>query len=302
MSNPIFSNSPVFGDPRNPKVRQGRQQLTADPSWGAPPPPGYGQSYGQGYGAGAPVVDSATLEAMYGAPPATNVQMRRMTYDDVVTKTGVLLAVLVIVAAVAYYLTPQVGMGLIWIGMIAGLGLGLVNAFKREPNPPLIIAYAVAEGVFLGGISFLFQEVYVGGADVQPIVLQAVLATFATFAVCLVLFKSGKVRVTPKFTRWLIIAVGGYAVFSLANFVLSFFVASDGFGPLRNGAVGIGISLLAVGLAAASLIVDFDGIKRGVEGGVPAKYAWTASFGLLVTLVWLYFELLRLLAMLAGRD
>ncbi|MCL2465942.1 MAG: Bax inhibitor-1/YccA family protein [Micrococcales bacterium] len=304
MSNPVFNNSPVFGDSRNPKVRQGRQQMAADPGWGTPPP-GYqhGPQYQAApYGTGAPTMDAASLESMYGAPSATNVQMRRMTYDDVVMKTGGLLALLVIVGAVAYYLTPQVGLGLIWGGMIAALGLGLVNAFKREPSPPLIIAYAVAEGVFLGGVSYLFQEIYVGGADVQPIVLQAVLATLATFGVTLALFRSGKVRVTPKFTRWLMIAIGGYALFSLLNFVLSFFIASEGFGPLRNGPVGIIVGLVAVGLAAASLIVDFDGIKRGVEIGAPAKYSWTASFGLLVTLVWLYFELLRLLAMFAGRD
>lgn len=295
MSNPVFNNSPVFGDPHNPRVREGRQQLAADPAWGSPAAYQYGT-------AGAQMTDAATLESMYAAPPATSVQMRRMTYDDVVVKTGALLALLVVVAAAAYHFTPQVGTGLIWGGMLVGLGLGLVNAFRRNPSPPLIVAYAVAEGVFLGGISYLFQNVYVGGADVQPIILQAVLATFGTFAAALLLFRSGKVRVTPKFTRWLLVAISGYVVFSLVNFVLSFFVASEGFGPLRSGPWGVIIGLLAVGMAAASLIVDFDMIKRGVEGGAPAKYSWSASFGLLVTLVWLYLELLRLFAIFAGRD
>ncbi|MCL2092311.1 MAG: Bax inhibitor-1/YccA family protein [Micrococcales bacterium] len=295
MSNPVFNNSPVFGDPSNPKVRQGRQQLAADPAWGSPSAYQYGTT-------GAQVMDAATLESMYDAPSATSVQMRRMTYDDVVVKTGGLLALLVVVAAVSYNLTPQVGMVLVWGGMLVGLGLGLVNAFRRNPSPPLIIAYAVAEGVFLGGISWVFQSYTISGGSAQPIILQAVLATFGTFFAALLLFRSGKVRVTPKFTRWLIIAISGYVAFSLINLVMSFFVASDGFGPLRNGPFGIIIGLVAVGLAATSLIVDFDGIKRGVEGGIPAKYSWTASFGLLVTLVWLYLELLRLFAMLAGRD
>lgn len=295
MSNPVFNNSPVFGDPHNPQVREGRRKMAADPAWGTATAHQYGT-------AGAQVMDVAGLESMYDAPSATSVQMRRMTYDDVVIKTGGLLALLVVVAAVSYNLTPQVGTGLVWGGMLVGLVLGLVNAFKRNPSPPLIIAYAIAEGVFLGGISWVFEAFTIAGGSAQPIILQAVLATFGTFFAALLLFRSGKVRVTPKFTRWLIIALSGYVVFSLANVVMSFFVASDGFGPLRNGPWGILIGLLAVGMAAASLIVDFDGIKRGVEGGVPAKYSWTASFGLLVTLVWLYLELLRIFAIFAGRD
>ena len=293
MSNPVFNNSPVFGDPNNPRVREGRRQLTADPDWGTASSYQYGTT-------GAQATDAATLESMYAAPPATNVQMRRMTYDDVVVKTGGLLALMAVVGAAAYHYTPQVGTALIWGGMIVGLVLGMVNAFKRNPSPPLIAAYAVAEGVFLGGISYLFQNVYVGGSDVQPIIFQAVLATAATFVAALLLFRSGKVRVTPKFTRWLMIAMVGYMAFSLLNFALSFFVASAGFGPLRSGPWGIVVGVLAVGMAAASLIVDFDGIKRGVEGGAPAKYSWSASFGLLVTLVWLYLELLRLFAIFAG--
>ena len=92
----------------------------------------------------------------------------------------------------------------------------------------------------------------------------------------------------------------GYLLFSLANLVASFFIASDGFGPFRNGIWGVLAGLVGVGLAAASLIVDFDAIKRGVENGAPAKFAWSAAFGLIVTLVWLYLEFLRLFAILRG--
>ncbi|MGO1205148.1 Bax inhibitor-1/YccA family protein, partial [Cellulosimicrobium funkei] len=128
-----------------------------------------------------------------------------------------------------------------------------------------------------------------------------VLATVATFAAALFLFRSGKVRVTPKFTRWLLIAMVGYLAFSLVNVVLVLFGVLDGWG-MRGGTIGIVVGLIAVGLAAASLIVDFDSIKRGVEAGVPAKFAWSAAFGLMVTLIWLYLEFLRLFAILQSSD
>ncbi|MNW62896.1 Bax inhibitor 1 like protein [compost metagenome] len=131
--------------------------------------------------------------------------------------------------------------------------------------------------------------------------VQAVLATVTTFAAALFLFKSGKVRVTPKFTRWLIIAMVGYLAFSLVNLLLTMTGVLDGWG-MRSGGLGIIVGLVAVGLAAASLIVDFDSIKRGVEAGVPAKFAWSAAFGLMVTLIWLYLEFLRLFAILQGND
>lgn len=291
MANPVFNNSPVFGDPR--KQPQGRQQ---QPAWGTPSATA---TYGS---AGPATVDAATLDQMYGAPAATTRDTGRLTYDDVIVKTAGLLGLLVVVAAGSWYLTPQMPW-LLWVGMIGGLVLGLVNAFRRTPSPALITLYTVFEGVFLGGISYLFSNFVVDSTSTgtaQPIVLQAVIATFVTFGAALALFKSGKVRVTPKFTRWLLIAMVGYLGYSLLNFVLSFFVASDGFGPLRNGWLGVAVGLVAVGLAAASLIVDFDSIKRGVEGGVPRSFAWTAAFGLIVTLVWLYLEFLRLFAILSS--
>ncbi|WP_159810151.1 Bax inhibitor-1/YccA family protein [Cellulomonas citrea] len=285
MSNPVFSSSPVFGDPR--KQKQGQ--------------PGAVQTYGM---PGAQTADAASLENLYTAPSATSAQMRRMTYDDVVVKTGGLLALLVVVAAATWAVTPQ----LPWLYLpaaLVGLVLGLVNSFKKNPSPALIVAYTIAEGVFLGGISYLFQNLAVQGSSTgtaQPIVLQAVLGTFVTFAASLILFRSGKVRVTPKFTRWLLIAMVGYLGFSLVNVLLMLVMPGSAWGPLRNGPWGIIAGLVAVGLAAASLIVDFDSIKRGVEQGVPAKFAWTAAFGLIVTLVWLYLELLRLFSILSGRN
>lgn len=254
MSNPVFNRDPVFN--------------------------------GRGVGAAQATVDAATLDQMYAQPSATPRETGRMTYDDVIIRTVGMFAVIVVTGAATWLLAPQ----LFWVGMVGGLVLGLVNAFKREPSPALIMAYAAFQGVFLGGISAVFESQW------QGVVMQAILATLATFAACLVLFRSGRIRVTPKFTRWLVIALAGYLVFALTNFVLSFFIASEGFGPLRNGPLGIIIGLVAVGLASFSLIVDFDAVKRGVEGGAPRKYAWTAAFGLAVTLIWLYIEFLRLIA------
>lgn len=287
MSNPVFTNSQVFGEPR-----RGRGGVQAPPA----PPAGW---QAQQAGTAAAGMNAATLEQMYAAQSATTRDTGRLTYDDVIMKTGGLLALLVVVAAATWMLAP----GLFWIGALVGLVLGLVNAFKREPSPVLIVAYTIAQGVFLGGISFVFQYMEVADTttgNAQPIVLQAVIGTFATFGAALALYSSGKVRVTPKFTRWLLIAMVGYLVFSLVNVVLMFFMPGGDFGPLRQGWVGVLVGLVAVGLAAASLIMDFDAIKRGVQQGVPAKYAWSAAFGLIVTLVWLYLEILRILAILRG--
>lgn len=293
MSNPVFSRSDVFGEPRRTGAAGARRGGTATypnqtPAYGTPPQSG---QYGQYGAAGQQAADASQLDAMYQSPSATTADTKRLTYDDVIIKTGGLLALLVVVGAATWMLAPG-----LWIaGMIVGLVLGLVNAFKRNPSPVLIVLYTVAQGVFLGGISRFYE------AQSNGIVLQATLATVATFAAALFLFRSGKVRVTPKFTRWLMIAMIGYAAFSLINLVLVWTGVLGGWG-MRGGTLGIIIGLVAVGLAAASLIVDFDSIKRGVEAGVPAKMAWAAAFGLLVTLIWLYLEFLRLIAIFQSSD
>lgn len=265
MANPVFDNSALFGDQR----RVGR-----------------GGTLAQG-AAGAQTADAVTLEQMYATPDATTRETGRLTYDDVIIRTVGLLALLVVAGAATWVLAPE----LFWAGAIVGLVLGLVNAFKKKPSPVLITLYALAQGVFLGGISAFYEAKWNG------IVGQAVLATLCVFVVSLVAFRSGKVRVTPKFTRGLMIGMVGYLLFSLINVGMMLFGVNGGdFGPLRSGPWGILVGLFAVGLAAASLVVDFDSIKRGVDRGVPRSFAWYASFGLLVTLIWLYLELLRIIA------
>ena len=289
MSNPVFNNSAIFGEPKRARTGQGAAgTVQQNPAYGTAPQQAQYGSYG------AQTADAATLDAMYNAPTATTADTKRLTYDDVIIKTGGLLALLVVVGAASWQLVDT--MPFLWIGgAIVGLVLGLVNAFKKSPSPALIVAYTIAQGAFLGGISAFYNTQWNG------VVVQAVLATVTTFAAALFLFKSGKVRVTPKFTRWLIIAMVGYLAFSLVNLLLTMTGVLDGWG-MRSGGLGIIVGLVAVGLAAASLIVDFDSIKRGVEAGVPAKFAWSAAFGLMVTLIWLYLEFLRLFAILQSSD
>ena len=278
MSNPVFDNNAIFRDPKKAGKpgQAGRQTGTVV----------------QDSTATAAGYSAAQLDQMYGAPSATAAQTGRMTYDDVIMKSAFLLTIVVVAAAVTWFAAPEAArMPLAIGGALIGFVLGMVNSFKKSPSPALIMLYGVAEGVFLGGISWYFEAQWPG------IVVQAVLATMSTFAACLVLFRSGKVRVTPKFTKWLLIAMVGYLVFSLVNVLLMVFNVGGGdFGPLRSGGLGILVGLFAVGLAAAMLIMDFDSIKRGVEQSVPAKFAWTAAFGLVVTLVWMYLEFLRLIA------
>lgn len=238
------------------------------------------------------------LQDLYNKPAAGPSQTGRMTYDDVIMKTVMTLA-LVLVGAALGWIYPV----LMIPGMIVGLVLGLVNSFKKEPSPALILCYAAFEGMFLGGLSGLLEGMYPG------IAIQAILGTLSVFAVTLVLFRNGKVRATPKMTRFFMIALGGYALFSLINFALTMFgVLNNPWGmrgmdiPGTNIPFGFVLGLLAIGLAAFSLIVDFTSIEKGIQNGVPTKYSWTAAFGLTVTLVWLYVEILRLLAILRGND
>jgi uncharacterized YccA/Bax inhibitor family protein len=237
------------------------------------------------------------LNELYAKPSATSQDADRMSYDDTITKTATVFVVLLIGAAVGWII-PQ----LMWVGLIAGFVLAMVNIFKKEPSAPLVFAYAAAEGVFLGGISMMLEAIY------PSIVLQAVMGTLIVFATVLLLFRSGKVRASAKATRIFMIAGFSYLAFSLVNVVLMLTgVSTDPWG-LRTGIeiagipLGVIIGLFAIVLASYSLVMDFDYIQRGVENGAPRKFGWRAAFGLTLTLVWLYLEIIRLLAILRGGD
>jgi len=267
MSNPVFERMrdsrgyATFGPP------QGRTRADV-PGWSTP--------------------SASDLDHLYAQPAATTADTGRMTYDDVVVKTGIVFVGL-LVAAVVGWQVP----GLALIGILGGLALGLVNSFKRNPSPALIVGYGVLEGLALGGITAVFNARYPG------IAVQAVLATFSVFAVVLVGFRSGRLRTSPRLNKIFFIAIMGYLVFQVLNLVLVGFAGQT---SLRTGGLGLLIGAAAVLLASYSLVMDFEFIRAGVQQGAPARFAWTAAFGLTVTLVWLYLELLRILAILRNEN
>ncbi|HEU4555970.1 MAG TPA: Bax inhibitor-1/YccA family protein [Chitinophaga sp.] len=179
-------------------------------------------------------------------------------------------------------------------GAIAGFILALVIIFKKEWAPYLAPAYALCEGLFLGGISALYSSLYEG------IVLQAVGLTFGTFIALLVLYRARVIRATARFKAVVFTATAGIAIFYLIAWVLRFFNINIPF--LHEGStVGIIFSLVVVAIAALNLVLDFDMIENGAAQGAPKYFEWFASFALLITLVWLYLEILRLLAKLNRR-
>ncbi len=231
------------------------------------------------------------VEAAYYGPTATARDTGRMTVDDVVVRTAVLLGIAVASGAATWALGLG---GLAFPAAIVGLVMGLVIGFKQVTNPGVIMAYAAVEGVFLGGISQFFNAVYPG------IVVQAVAGTGAVTAVMLGLYRSGRIRVTPQFTKMVVGATLGFLALIVVNLVAGFFV-EGGLG-LREGPLGIVVGLVAIGLASLNLVLDFDLIEKSARQGVPARWAWFAAFGIMVTLVWLYIEMLRLLSILRGDD
>lgn len=225
----------------------------------------------------------------YGAAAPTAPGDRPMTIDDVVTKTGITLGVAVI-AGILIMLAPiQLALTLALPAMIIGLVLSLVIIFKKSPSAPLILLYAAVQGVFLGAVTTFFESRFPG------IAIQALIGTVGVFGGMLVVYRTGAVKVTPRLTKWVIGATIGAAVLMLANLVAGFFV-SGGLGIRSGGPLSIGISLLFIGIAAFSFLLDFDAADQAIRNGTPAKYAWYIAFGLLVTLVWLYLEILRLLS------
>ncbi|MGE2719202.1 Bax inhibitor-1/YccA family protein [Mycolicibacterium komanii] len=228
---------------------------------------------------------------------------RPMTIDDVVTKTGVTLAVLSAVAVVTYFLAavnPAVALPLAMVGAIGGLVLVLVATFgRKQDKPAIVLSYAALEGLFLGAISWVFgKSVEIAGGSAGALITQAVLATFGVFFGMLVVYKTGAIRVTPKFTRMIVAGLFGVLVLMLGNLVLGMFGVGggEGMGLRAGGPIAIIFSLVCIGLAAFSFLIDFDSADQMIRAGAPEKAAWGVALGLTVTLVWLYIEILRLLS------
>jgi uncharacterized YccA/Bax inhibitor family protein len=228
-------------------------------------------------------LENDSLEATYASPAASSLRTGRVTMDDVVMRTATLFAVLVAVGAFAWGANSP---GLALVGFLGGFVLAMVNIFSKKVRVPLIVAYAAAQGLALGTVSRIYNEAYSG------IVGQAVIGTLCAFGGILIAYRSGKIRVTPKFTRIMVGALIGYVVFSL----ITLFTGRPG------GSLGLLIAVGAVALATFFLVLDFDQIERTIAAGAPQQESWRMAFGLMVTIVWLYMEVLRLLSILRNNE
>ncbi|KHL15620.1 putative YccA/Bax inhibitor family protein [Mumia flava] len=280
-SNPVFTRSEEFN-------RTTAAPVASDPStWQVGQPTqtdGYGTPGGGGY-------DTPTGTA------------DRMTIDSVVMRTAITLFLVFASAAVTWFmlgdvLADEAALGRAFAfatgGAIIGFVLAMVNSFKKVISPALVMAYAVVEGVFVGALSKVLSS-YVGDAT---IVAQAVLGTVAAFAGTLFVYKFFNIQVTPKFRRGVTAALFGFVAVLLLNWILSFFNAD--FGLRDFSTLGLLVSGVAVLLGVLCLILDFDFVEKGVAAGLPERESWRAAFGLTVTLIWLYIEILRILAILRG--
>jgi len=233
-----------------------------------------------------------------------------MTLQGTINKTFILLVLLVISAswvwgkavqpasvlegAGATQGIPPAVSGLMMLGLFGGLIVGFVTIFKKKLAGVTAPIYAILEGLFLGGLSAIFEMSYPG------IVIQAVALTFGTLFCLLAAYKSGLIKVTENFKLGIVAATGAIGMIYLVSFIMGFFGASI---PMihSSGLMGIGFSLFVVTIAALNLVLDFDFIERGSNMGAPKYMEWYGAFGLVVTLVWLYIEILRLLSKLRRR-
>lgn len=297
-SNPAFSN---------PAFQEQRPGLT---------PPAAQTQFAATTAQSVDVAAQAQLEGAFAAPAAGAVQTGRMTVEDTVVKTLALFGILLVTAVVGWIWTMSpvtaanpVPTMMPWIiGAMGGFVLAMIVTFtsRKKVRPALIFGYAAFEGLFIGGISAFFEFIWPG------VVMQATLATLSVVGVTLALFASGKVRASAKATKIFMIAMVGYLVFSLINVVMMMFGAfpagSGGpFGMLSNYSIagiplGVIIGVLVVIMAAYSLVLDFDSVQQGVRNGAPREYGWLGAFGIMVTVVWLYIEILRLIAILRGNN
>ncbi|WP_206448354.1 Bax inhibitor-1/YccA family protein [Agrococcus sp. KRD186] len=328
--NPAFRNSPAFTEnsqrasqatPGGQQAPYGQapygqapygQQPYGQQSYGQPQQYG-GTPYGQQpYGQQPGVPSPEQLNQQFNAPSAGPVETERLTYDSVIMKTVLTLGV----TALGFIVT----LGMLWFsgtslpfyvltygGALVGFVLALVNIFKKEPSPALILGYAAAQGLFLGGFSGLLEFGGIGGEPMTGIIFQALLATACVIGVTLAGYVFRVFRTSPKLNKIFFIVIIAYGLFSLANFV-GMMVAPTGMFGWRSSVeimgipLGVILGVLAVLLGAYSLVMDFEGIEMGVKRGVHKKYGWSAAFGLVLTIIWLYVEILRIIAILRSSN
>jgi len=296
-----------------PQQGYGQQQYGQQPGY-AP------QQYGQapaGYGQRPGYQQPGYRQAGYGQPQPGFGQPgpvggfgggdgggRAITLDDVLMRTGALFAVMLAVAAIGWTLSsmaPAIGGLMMMVGLVGTIGMALFMMFRRKPvGVAMAVLYAALEGAFVGPISGFYHATYdtTGSSVFESIVTQAILATLCVFGAMLVLYRTGVIKVTQKFRAIVSMMIVGYFVFSLINLGYMLFFDGSPFGFGGTGWLGIAISVFGTGLAAVTLALDFDAIDTAIRTHAPVSYGWHLAIGLLVTLVWLYLELLRLLARL----
>ncbi|SEG46208.1 Uncharacterized membrane protein, YccA/Bax inhibitor family [Thermomonospora echinospora] len=256
-------------DSRNPAFRSDR----------------FGQHMGQGQ---APTPQM--LQDMYNQPAYTPPAQRTMTYDDVVVKSFLALGTLVLTGALTWAFVPlQTALAVAVVAFLLQFGLAMFISFGQKANAPLVLAFAGLYGVGVGAISHYYETLYSG------VVLQAVIGTALAFAAMLAVHSLHVIRVTPKLTRFVVAAGFAMVGLMLVNLVISLF-NDTGIGIRENGPMGITFSVVAILLGCFFLLLDFDTIEQGVRAGAPEKFAWYCAFGLVLSLVWIYLELLRLLS------
>ncbi|MFE0460087.1 Bax inhibitor-1/YccA family protein [Kitasatospora sp. NPDC058965] len=233
------------------------------------------------------------LEQLYRAPAAGPAATGRMTMDDVVLSTALSLLVLVAAAAAAWVALPAGSYGVAGLAALAAFAVGLVLSFRQRAAPALVLLYAALEGFFLGAVTKALEAVWPG------IAVQAVVGTAAVFAGMLLAHRVGWIKVTARYARIGTAVAVGFLVLLLVNLVAGLFGASPG---LDSGPLGIVVGLVGVGLGAFFLSLDFAAVQDAVGRGAPRAEAWRAAFGLTLSLVWIYLELLRLIAVLRGDD
>lgn len=296
-----------YGQQHQQYGQQGHPQQYGQQQYGGHPQqaPQYGQGYPQQQFQNIQAPGAEQLNHQFNLPSPSADSMDRMTVEDSIAKSAVLFGVVLVTAVANWFIavaSPALGMGLAVAGSLTALVLSLVLAFKKEPNVPLIMLFGVAEGLLVGGFSAVLEDQYPG------VVMQAVLATLIVIGTTLLLFTSRKVRTTPKLTKFFMVAGLGYLVFALVNFGLSIFGVVDSPFGLRTSVeifgipLGVFLGIFAVVMGAYMLVGDFEFIEQGSRAGAPRKYGWIAAYSVIATVVFIYIELLRLIAILRGND
>ncbi|MFE7593093.1 Bax inhibitor-1/YccA family protein [Kitasatospora sp. NPDC057512] len=286
-SNPVFSREGSFTRDSGYAgfgTAQAGTQYGQNPYAGTP--------YAQQQPQGQPMTDEQLYE-LYNGPSAGPAATGRMTLDDVVARTAMTLLTLVVAGAVAWFALPFENFGFAIAASLVAMVVGLVVSFKRSVSPPLILTYAALQGFAMGAVSHAFNTMLNG------IVIQAVLGTAAVFGAMLFAYKSGRIRVTARYQRIGIAIALGFVLLMMVNMIAMAFGADMG---LRSGPLGIVVGLVGIGLGAFFLSLDFAAIEEAIAQGAPQRESWRAAFGLTLSLVWIYMEMLRLIAILRGDD